>query len=127
MAELPTSISLEAIASGIVGLLLAGGLIKRVLDGYIEAKKATKSSPAGAMITAMSVSWDRDQQERFLQIMESIDKSLATQAASQVSLANQQQHDMQAQMAWLVDKLGSTPDPRVQRRRTPKKGPKPGL
>jgi hypothetical protein len=122
MADLPSSLSLEAIASGIVGLLLAGGLIKRVIDGYIEAKRTTTSAATSPMLTAVALSWDRDQQERFMQIMEDIAQSLRRQADSQVALANQQQHDMQAQISWLVDQLSNVPAPPRRKRVQPKKG-----
>lgn len=99
-------LSIEMVASGIVGLVLFGMMVKRAIEGYIDTRRHMNSSnPNNSMVTAMSVSWDRDQQERLLQMIERIADSLVRQADSQEQLVSRQQHDMQTQLDYIVKRM----------------------
>lgn len=63
-------LDLQTLASGLVGLFLLGALFKRAFDGYIETKARVKQTVAAPLLNAVSITWDRDQQERFLHLIE---------------------------------------------------------
>lgn len=110
MAEVPTTISLELIASGVVGLLLLGTVARRAIEGYLEAKKMIKGPvllPAG----------DHD---KLQSVFERIAAAVERQADYLEELANRRQHDMEAQISDIAKRLeGMSSRPvRRQRKRT---------
>jgi hypothetical protein len=95
-------LSFESAASGLVGLLLFGAMLKRAFDGYIEARKNIGST--NPMVAGYSIGWDRDQQERVLQVMERIAVGVERHAKAAEELVSQQTHDMQEHLEFLVKK-----------------------
>jgi hypothetical protein len=108
------SLSLEGIASGLVGLLLIGAIIKKAVDGWYEAKTHVQAEKRNPIITAVAAAWDRDQQERVIQLIERMTIALET-------LSDRQAEEMQKQLNWLVERVDKMPQRR--RRTTTKKKP----
>lgn len=112
MAELPTTISLELIASGLVGLLLLGTVARRAIEGYLEAQKMIKA-PVSVLPAV-----DHD---RLLMVLERIAVSVERQAHYMEELANRRQHDMETQISDIAKRLegmsSRTTSARRQRKR----------
>lgn len=79
MLDLLTGLGAEVVATGIVGLLMLGVVVRNVFLGWNEALKKMKAAESGMtpMATAVAIGWDRDQIERALQTLEAIAEALA--------------------------------------------------
>lgn len=109
--EIPTSLSIEYIASGLVGLVMLGLMAKRLIEGYAEARKHMASQSANPIIQAMANTWDKNQQERFLQLLERLVLAAEVQAKHQGALADRQQMDIQEKLDTLLERLDDMPVP----------------
>lgn len=106
-------LSRELVIQGLVGLFILLWAAKDALPTY-RAMKASAQSPSSTntMVAAMSMSWDRDQQERLLQIMERIAHANELQAKNQTGMADtwsdmaeQQRRDMHERIDSLLKAL----------------------
>ena len=92
--DLFQGLTLELVASGIVGLVMAGIVARGAIMGFIEArakmKETEKAVAASPTIAIASAIWDKDQVERFLQIMERIAEVMENQAEHTASIAKAQ-------------------------------------
>lgn len=102
----------DLIVQGLVGLFILLWAAKDALPTYRAMKAASKASPANAMVAAVSMAWDRDQQERLLQIMERIAAASEKQAHNQANMsgtwsemADQQRRDMHERIESLLKAL----------------------
>lgn len=103
MADLATGISLDNLASGFIGIILLGMIIKKMFDGYVEARQKIKDQAHNPIFNAMAMTWDRDQQERFIQLIERMATASESQATSMEALVSRQQQEMQNQINFLVE------------------------
>lgn len=88
----------DLIVQGLIGALLFFWALKDAIPKYREMKKAAHPDP---IIGAMSMAWDRDMQERLLQLIERMAKAQEIQAELQRNMAgswttmvDQKQQDM---------------------------------
>lgn len=88
----------DLIVQGVIGLLVFFWALKDAVPKYREMRKAAHPDP---ILTAMSMSWDRDMQERMLQLLERMTIAAELQARQQTEMvgtwdkmADQRQHDM---------------------------------
>ncbi len=112
MADSIQSLSVEYVVSGLVGLITIGLIAKQVFAGYLEANKHLSKQSTNPIIQAMASTWDRDQQERFLQLMERLVVAEEIQAKHQGSLADQRQQDMAEKIDQLLEHMHDLPTPR---------------
>lgn len=111
------ALSTELVASGVVGILLAGAVIKKAFDGYVEARRHMIAQQTNPMTMAMAAVWGENERERFLQLLERITIALEDQAKHQGILADQRQQDMNEKIDRLVQQMENMPTPAVARRR----------
>lgn len=118
-----TSLNVEMIAGGVVGLSMLGVIIRNAIYGWVEARAKLKESEKNlAPITAMSVSWDRDQIERALQLFERMAEALELQCQHSEAIAEAQgilsdnfQQTTQSKLDDLLKKLdAAVPKPRTK-------------
>lgn len=114
----------ELIAGGVVGLSMVGLIARNALFGWVEAKKklSDNQSAVGALTTAVSLTWDRNQIERALQLLESIAHSLENQARSTEAIAHSQgilsdsfQQSTQSKLDDLLQRLDNVQAPKHRR------------
>lgn len=104
----------DFIVPGITGLLLLGWALKDAVPKFREMKNAVHPNP---MVAAMSMTWDRDMQERLLQIHERMAVALELQAKQQIEMAgswgamvDQRQQDMNEKIDDLMRALAKKED-----------------
>lgn len=123
------SLTNEMVVQGLIGLLLFFWALKDALPAYRAHKK---SSPDNPIVTAMSMSWDRDMQERLLQILERMAAAAELQAKQQISMSgswqemsDRQKVEMNERFENLLDALRRAEDRTVERvvSSRPKKSP----
>lgn len=131
MPELLKSLTLEFVASGLVGLITLGVIVRSVLLGWAEARSKinTGNKNIGPIASALSMSWDKDQIERALQALESIAEAMDLQckftgaiAEAQGVMSDQFQQTTQSKLNELLDRLdtaetGKRTTPRRRRSR----------
>ena len=109
MASGEFALTPEMVVQGLIGLLLLLWAAKDALPLYKSMKNAAHTASAtsttNAMVAAVSMAWDRDQQERLLQIMERIAAANELQARNQTTMADQQRNDMTERMNDLLKAL----------------------
>lgn len=120
MTDIP-SLSIETIASGVVGLLIIGAIVKQAMGGWSEARKHIKAEASNPIISAVAAAWDRDEKERLLVFVERIAVAVEKQAGAQLDMVNQQTQDMREKIEWLIEEMKSKP--RMPSRRRPKRKP----
>lgn len=84
-----------------------------------EARKAKSevinsppaSSTTSAIVSGVSMAWDRDQQERLLQLVDRMVRAQEKIALAQGVLADKQQLDMQDKLDELLERMDHMPDP----------------
>jgi len=93
-------------------------------DAAKARRDAAKAIAPNPMVAAMSMSWDRDQQERLLQIMERMAKALEAQAhyqkeidKAQGIMVDQRQNEFSEKIDELLDRIRRGPMGSVRRRR----------
>lgn len=116
MASGEFELTRELVVQGLIGLLLLLWAAKDALPTYRSMKNAAKTTSAtsttNAMVAAVSMAWDRDQQERLLQLMERIAAANELQARNQSGMADtwsdmadQQRRDMNERIDSLLKAL----------------------
>jgi biopolymer transport protein ExbB/TolQ len=92
MLEILQSLNGEMIAGGIVGLVMIGVAARNAIIGWHEAMRKVKAAETNTapMVAALSVSWDRDQIERALQLLEKIADAIAANARYSEQISNAQ-------------------------------------
>lgn len=100
-------LSVELIVQGLIGFFVVLWALKDAVPAY-RAMKNRK--PADPMATAMSIVWDRDERERFLQLMERMMIASETQARQQTAIADQQHADMNSKIDSLMRALQDKED-----------------
>lgn len=107
--ELSTSLIIQ----GLTGLCVFFWVFKDAWKHRRDTREAVKTSTTtNPMVTAVTMSWDADQKERLLQIMERIATANERQAASAAGIATAQntmvdkrQHDMDVRIDTLLKLL----------------------
>lgn len=120
----------ELIASGLVGIVMAGIVARGAITGFIEARAKMREHEKVVSSNPFAVTgaiWDRDQIERFLQYIERIGEVLEMQARytemiakSQGILSDSYQQSTQSKLNDLLEMLEKTeakPKPRQRTRR----------
>lgn len=99
---------------GLIGAFVFFWALKDAVPLYRQMKKNAHPDP---MVAAMSATWDRDMQERLLQIMERMAKAQETQADLQKNMAgswdvmaDQRQQDMNEKIELLLKALDRKED-----------------
>lgn len=112
MPELTT----ELIVQGLAALFLFLWAGRNALQARRETVAATQPNP---MIAAVSMSWDRDMQERFLQLIERMAKAAEEQAMIQkamsgswAAMSDRQREDMDKKIERLLEALDHVDDKR---------------
>lgn len=105
-------LSAEMIVQGLAALFLllwAGG---NAVKARRDTRNATKPNP---MIAAVSMAWDRDMQERFLQLLERMAKAAEEQASLQgkmagswAAMSDRQREDLEEKIERLMKALDRT-------------------
>lgn len=129
-------LTLELVASGIVGLVMAGIVARGAIMGFIEARtkmrEAEKAAAANPYTAIASAIWDKDQIERFLQLIENIGEVLELQAKHTEAIAKAQgilsdsfQQTTQSRLNDILERLdqAEAPKPRPRPRRKAKSTP----
>lgn len=96
------SLTSDLVVQGLIGLFILLWAVKDAIPKYREMKKASHPDP---MVGAMSMAWDRDMQERMLQIMERMAVASEVQAKSQTAIVDQRRHDMNERIDDLMKAL----------------------
>lgn len=116
MFELSADLIVQGVASAL--LVLVG--LREFMKARRETIKATAPNP---MVAAVSMAWDRDQQERLLQLVERMvvaqeaqTKHLAGIHDAQEEIADKRQADMQEKLDELLDRMKDMPAQPVRRR-----------
>ena len=101
----------DLVVQGVIGLLVFFWALKDAVPKYREMRKAAHPDP---ILTAMSLSWDRDMQERMLQVLERMAKAQEMQAELQKNMAgswdtmvDQRQQNMSEKIDELMEKLAN--------------------
>ncbi len=99
------------LVQGIVGILIAGWVARDALITYRATRKTLQQNP---VVTGVSMAWDRDQQERFLQLIERLAEASEQQAELQremagawSSMSDRQREDMHTKIERLLKALDS--------------------
>lgn len=129
-------LTLELVASGLVGLIMAGIVARSAIMGFIEArtkmKEAEKAVVANPLVSIASAIWDKNQVERFLQLIENIGEALEIQAKHTEAIAKAQgilsdsfQQTTQSRLNDILERLdqAEAPRPRPRPRRKAKSTP----
>ncbi len=131
----------ELIASGLVGIIMAGIVARGAIMGFIEARSKMKEHEKNIVSSSNPFAvtgaiWDRDQIERFLQHIERIGEVLEMQARftemiakSQNILSDSYQQSTQSKLNDLLEmleKVESKPKPRPRPRRKSREKPRTG-
>lgn len=100
MLEILKSLDTEVIAGGLVGLTMVGLVVRNAVIGWYEARakineNSKSMSPMGSIVTAMSLTWNKDQIERFLQVHEAISESLELLGRAAENIAKTQSDQFQ--------------------------------
>lgn len=125
MLEMLKAIDPEYFAGALVGLAMLGAITRNFILGWYEAYGKIKEVEKSPLTTAMSLSWDKDQIERFLQLMETIAECLEINATHTASIAKAQgimsdkfQQTTQSKLDELLERLDNTERRQAQRSRT---------
>lgn len=103
--EAPAGLSVETVASGVTGLLIAGAIIRQVFKGWIDAKAQTMANGANAaMVSAVAIGFDKEERAHIAQYLERIAKALEAISISQAALADEQKNEMDEKLDRLLDK-----------------------
>lgn len=104
----------DLLVQGIIGALIALWALKDAIPIYRNMKKAAHPDP---MLAAVSMAWDRDMQERMLQILERMATASELQAKQQIEMAgswgtmvDQRQQDMNEKIDDLMQALARKED-----------------
>lgn len=95
----------DLLVQGLIGASIALWALKDAIPIYRNMKKAAHPDP---MVAAVSMAWDRDMQERLLQIHERMAAALEVQAKLQADMAgswDQMVDQRQQQMNERIDDL----------------------
>lgn len=85
------SLTLEILASGIVGLIMLGVVARNAMIGWLEASRKLKQNETTVgPISTMGLAWDRDQVERALQLLERIGHGIEIQNKHSEAIAKAQ-------------------------------------
>jgi hypothetical protein len=110
MPELTTEILVQGLAA--LFLLLWAG--RNAVQARKDTVAATQPNP---MVAAVSMAWDRDMQERFLQLIERMAKAAEEQSAFQkqmsgswAAMSDRQRDDMNAKIERLLEALDHVDD-----------------
>lgn len=89
MGTASTLLTPDIIGYGLAGLLIFGLIVRNFVKGWFEARSQASSigSNTAAMVGAVSIQWDRDQREIFLQTMVRIAVAQEMQAKHQEGVA----------------------------------------
>lgn len=107
MLDLFLGLNTELVAGALVGFTMLGVVIRNAIVGWREARTKLQESESSfkPLATAMAISWDRDQIERALQLLEAISESLEAISKSQGILSDQFQRSTQSKLNDLFEKL----------------------
>lgn len=83
---------------------------RKAKSEVISSPPNTSPSASNSIVSGVSIAWDRDQQERLLQMVERMVRAQEKIAKSQEVLANKQQLDMQDAINELMQKMDHMPD-----------------
>jgi len=104
----------DLLVQGLIGASIALWALKDAIPMYRNMKKASHPDP---MVSAMSMTWDRDMQERMLQILERMASASELQAKQQIEMAaswgvmvDQRQQDMNEKIDGLMVALAKKED-----------------
>lgn len=114
----------ETLGSGLAGLFIAGLIIRSFFKGWIEARSASiGSNTAAAMVSAVSIQWDRDQRELLLQTLVRIADAHELQAQHQKgvaeaasALADKHRQESEEKLDQILERLDKAEQ---EQRRTP--------
>lgn len=114
-----SEIPIETIASGIVGLLTGGAILRSVFKGWIEAKAqaANVGANAAAMVSAVSIGFDKDERTAIVSFLERIAKGIEAISVSQAALVNEQSKEMDGKLDELLAKMDDAEAARDRNRR----------
>lgn len=98
-------VTIEVVASAIVGIILVFGLVKRIWEGVSEARAALRAQNSNPLITAAGAVWDSKERDRFMGLMERLVAAQENQAKSLGDITNQQDQDMRDKIDQLVERL----------------------
>lgn len=100
-------ITVDGIATALVGIVIVGMIFKKAFDGYIEARAKMQSQKSSPILTMTAAVWDRDQQEKFLELMGRIALALETQALHQGALASRQAQEVHDMISDIADRVNA--------------------
>lgn len=95
---IPTSL----VVQGLTGFLVFFYVWKNGRDAYKATTEQMKPNP---IMAGVSMAWDRDMQERFLQLLERMALAAEAQAGAQAKIANDQQRKMNERIEDLLEAL----------------------
>jgi len=87
MGTIGTLLTPEAIGTSLAGFFIFGLIVRSFFKGWLEARTATTGSTTTAMVSAVSIQWDRDQRELLLQTLTRIADAHELQAKFQQDVA----------------------------------------
>lgn len=100
----------DLVVQGLIGVFIFLWALKDAIPRYREMQKA--ALPPNPMIAAMSMTWDRDMQERLLQTLERMATAAELQAKQQIEMvgtwdkmADQRQQEMSDRIGDLLQAL----------------------
>jgi hypothetical protein len=108
-------LSLEIIASGVAGLLIAGAALRAAIRGYAEGRQQASQvgANAAAMVSAVAIGFEKDQRDKIVHCVERIAAALEVQnkhlgeiSESQAAQADRQRQDMDDKLNELLKKVG---------------------
>ena len=123
MLDWLAGLNAELIAGGVVGISMLGVIIRNAILGWAEARTKLKEAEKSMtpLTTAMAVTWDRDQIERSLQLLERIAEALELSlkhseaiAKAQGVLSDQFQQTTHMKLNELLEKLDDMPQPNTR-------------
>jgi hypothetical protein len=114
-------LTVEGVASAIVGFVILGMISKRAFDGYIEARAKFQQQARNPMLTMAAAVWDREQQEKFLLTLDRMATAMEAQALHQGALASKQAQETQDLLADIAERVNSLTMRRSPRRRPARK------
>lgn len=112
------------LVQGVVGILIAGWVARDALITYRATRKTLQQNP---VVTGVSMAWDRDQQERFLQLIERLVLAAEQQAQNQKAMsatwsgmADTKQQELNERIQQLMKTLERTEQNLVDEQRHPR-------
>lgn len=108
------SLTSDLLFQGLAALFL---LLWAGRDAWKARRETLKAVAPNPVVAAVSMAWDRNQQERLIQLVERMTIAMETQAKAQGAMAETESRKLNDHIEELLDRLKDAPETVPRRRR----------